>query len=131
SWPEDEFDEVLNTERPHTDPSETRDDDAEAALRTRGKQFALIFGALCVIDMISGRGLWAHWPGLALLTVWCLKAAPLWANDRFNPTMVRGAVLIMALVLINIFSWDGYFWAIWPTAALGFVAFLRRPRNRA
>jgi len=130
SWPEDEFDEVLNKERPQTGPSAAIDDDAEMALRTRGKQFALIFGALCVIDMISGRGIWAHWPGLALLTAWLFQAAPLWANTRFRPAMLRGAVVVAALVLINLFSWDGYFWAIWPVGALGFAALMRRTRNR-
>ncbi|MBE1291191.1 MAG: adenylate/guanylate cyclase domain-containing protein [Rhodobacteraceae bacterium] len=131
SWPEDEFDEVFNKERPNASTSEPVPEDLEATIHARGKHFAVIFGALCLIDMISGYGIWAHWPGLALLTVWCLKAAPLWANDRFSPAMVRGAVLVMALVLINMFSWDGYFWSIWPTAAIGFVAFLRRPSNRA
>lgn len=131
TWPDDEFDEILNKDHPNASTSEPVSEDFEAAIHTRGKHFAVIFGALCLIDMISGYGIWAHWPGLALLTVWCLKAAPLWANDRFSPAMVRGAVLVMALVLINMFSWVGYFWAIWPTAALGFVAFLRRPRNRA
>lgn len=134
SWPEDEFDEVLNKERPQTGPSGARDgdapDDAEAALRARGKQFALIFGALCVIDMISGRGLWAQWPGLVLLTAWLFQAAPLWASARFSPAMLRGAAVVTALVLINLFSWDGYFWAIWPAGALGFAALMRRTRNR-
>ncbi|MCP4208685.1 MAG: adenylate/guanylate cyclase domain-containing protein [Shimia sp.] len=130
SWPEDEFDEVLNKEPPQTAPADARDDDAEAALRARGKQFALIFGALCVIDMISGRGLWAHWPGLALLTAWLFQAAPLWPNTRFSPAMLRGTVVVAALVLINLFSWDGYFWAIWPAGALGFAALMRRTRKR-
>ncbi|MCH2068389.1 MAG: adenylate/guanylate cyclase domain-containing protein [Shimia sp.] len=130
SWPDDEFDEVLNKERPQSASSDAGDDDAEVALRTRGKQFALIFGALCVIDMISGRGLWAHWPGLALLTAWLFQAAPLWANTRFSPAMLRGAAVVTALVLINLFSWDGYFWAIWPAGALGFAALMRRTRKR-
>ncbi|WP_412551673.1 hypothetical protein [Shimia sp. MIT910701] len=44
--------------------------------------------------------------------------------------MLRGAAVVTALVLINLFSWDGYFWAIWPAGALGFAALMRRTRKR-
>lgn len=130
AWPDDEFDEVLNKDRSNSSAPEPANAISDDTLRSRGKRFALIFAALCLIDMISGRGMWAHWPGLALLTAWLFQAAPIWANDRFSPAAVRSAVVVVTLVLINLFSWSGYFWAIWPVGALGFAALLRRTRER-
>ncbi len=129
-WPEDEFDEVLNKKRPETILPTPKDDDLPEDLKRRAKQFGLIFAGLCLVDIISDRGIWAHWPGLALLTVWLLKAAPFWANDRISPAFARGAIVVGALVMVNLFSWDGDFWAIWPAGVLLFVHLMRRTRKR-
>ncbi|SMP20063.1 adenylate/guanylate cyclase domain-containing protein [Shimia sagamensis] len=129
-WPEDEFDEVLNKKRPETNAPETLDNDFEQTLRSRAKQFGIIFAALCLIDMISGRGIWAHWPGLVLLTVWLWQAAPLWVTERRSLPFVRGAIVVAALVMINLFSWSGFFWVIWPAGALLFVHVMRGRRKR-
>lgn len=131
SWPEDEFDEVLNRERPHKNTVETPDHDFREDLRQKGKKFGLIFGGLCLIDMISGWGMWAHWPGLGLLAVWLWQAAPLWVDERYSVKFVRGAVVVAVLVLINLFSFDGELWAIWPIGALLVAEMLRRKRQRA
>lgn len=134
-WPEDEFDEVLNKARPQGATSaDARMDGADslhAGLKRRGRQFGTIFAGLCVVDMISGRGLWAHWPGLALLTAWLMQAAPLWAETSAHVRHLRASIAVGALVMINLFSWNGTFWAIWPAGALLIAEVLRRTRKRS
>ena len=129
-WPEDEFDEVLNKKRSETVPPAPTDDDLQDRLSRRAKQFGLIFAGLCLVDIISDRGFWAHWPGLVLLTVWLLQAAPLWVTERRSLPFVRGAIVVAALVMINLFSWSGFFWVLWPAGALFLVHVMRGRRKR-
>jgi adenylate cyclase len=129
-WPEDEFDEVLNKKRSETVPPAPTDDDLQERLSRRAKQFGLIFAGLCLVDIITDRGVWAHWPGLVLLIVWLWQAAPLWVTERRSLPFVRGAIAVAALVLINLFSWSGFFWVIWPAGALLLVHVMRGRRKR-
>lgn len=104
----------LQEETPEPAPPE----DSRAAILARIKPLGLIMLGLCLIDAFSGRGLWAHYPALALATVAGLQAAPLMANERWNTTQIRAAMLAGGLVLMNLFTWSGTFWAIFPAGAL-------------
>ncbi len=81
----------------------------------------ITFAALLLIDLVTGPPLWAHWPGLAFVTLIGLALAPRLAEGRTSPTVARTVVLVLALVLINLFTWSGYFWAMWPAGALIFA----------
>ncbi len=101
-------------------------------LRARVIRHAKIFGAACaalfVMDLATGAGLWSFWPGLALATVVSLEAAPLFVQGLFKVQYVRIAVIVAALALINITTWSGYPWALWPASALVIAEVIRRAR---
>jgi adenylate cyclase len=90
-----------------------------------------VWAFLLVIDLATGNGMWAQWPGLAFLIALGMEASPLVSDDGRIVRMVRLGVVIVALVLINLFSWSGHFWAGWPTAALLLALLLQRFRARA
>ncbi|GAA6179884.1 adenylate/guanylate cyclase domain-containing protein [Shimia sp. NS0008-38b] len=129
-WPEDEFDEVLNKARPDATASDRLPPNQALNIKKRAKQFGLIFGAICLVDIFTDRGIWAQWPGLVLLTAWLFQAAPMWVSERFSLRYLRIAIGVGALVMINILSWSGHFWAFWPAGALIVVELLRRRRTR-
>ena len=83
-----------------------------------------------MIDIVTGSGAWAHYPALVLLTVFLLMAAPVWSRGRINATYLRLGVLTVGLVLINLFTWSGSFWAIWPVGALVFAELMRQASKR-
>jgi len=88
---------------------------------------ALICGALVVVNLVTGGSVWAHWPILGIATVTGLK----WAGSVIPPHVsaiipAQVLVLITALTLVNIFSWNGYPWVLWPAGALLVVSLGRR-----
>ncbi|MBC8239806.1 MAG: adenylate/guanylate cyclase domain-containing protein [Alphaproteobacteria bacterium] len=99
-------------------------------LRQRIRRHAMLFGAiaalLLVTDIFTGEGLWVHWPGLAMATVIALEATPLFVKGWFNLNYARCAVIVGALTLVNLFSWSGYPWVIWPAGALIAIAVIRQ-----
>ena len=88
---------------------------------------ALLSGALIVINLISGGGIWVHWPVLATVSI-----AGLSMPDTVIPPQIsayvpaRALVIIVALTLVNIFSWSGYLWVLWPAGALLIAALARK-----
>ncbi len=80
-----------------------------------------VAGFALFVDLVTGPGFWAHWVILPAVTAYALYVAPQYATDRVNIRVLRVAIPAAALVLINLFTWSGTFWAIWPVA--GFVAF--------
>ncbi len=114
-------------ETPRTAPAQGRGDTPDASpppatakdvLLSRLKPIGIAILALCLIDAFSGRGLWAQYPVLVLLTLAGLHAAPQLANDRLSVTQLRGLMIAGFLVLMNLFTWSGYFWAMWPVGAM-------------
>ena len=99
-------------------------------LRQRAIQHAKLFGAillmLVMVDLATGTPFWAHWPGLALGTLIALKATPLFVRGWFKITYACGVVIIGALALVNLFTWSGYLWVMWPAAALITIELIRR-----
>ena len=105
-------------------------DNAPEDLRERvtrsAKQFGLVMAALLVIDVATGSPFWMHWPSLALCTILALRALPLYFAKGRGLFTARFCVIVLMLVLINLFSWSGDFWAIWPAGALAFILLYRR-----
>jgi adenylate cyclase len=108
---------------------------ASGELRGRVIRHAKLFGAiwaiLVAIDVASGAPFWAHWPGTALAALVALEAAPLFVGGWFKIQYARGAVIVGALALVNLFSWSGDLWVIWPAGALVAIEVIRRAGARS
>ena len=64
--------------------------------------------------------------GIALLAVLGLQAAPLLARAWPDVQLTRLAVIVVALGLINLASWSGQPWFLWPAGVLVVLYLLRR-----
>jgi adenylate cyclase len=116
--------------RPSRTPDVAPTAPATVELRERVIRHAKLLGAiwaiLVAIDLASGTPFWAHWPGIALAALVALKAAPLFVGGWFKIQYARGGVIVGALALVNLFTWSGYPWVIWPAGALLAVEVIRR-----
>lgn len=112
----------------HPDPPPT---DLRARVIRHAKQLGVIWAALLVTDLATGSPFWTYWPGIAIAAVLALEATPLLVRDSFWTLCVRGAVVVAALALINLVTWSGYPWVMWPTGALAAAALLYRFRHSA
>lgn len=92
----------------------------------RASLLGAIWIVLLAIDLATGGPFWAHWPGLGLATLAALDATPLIVSGRLSLQIARGAVIVGALALINLFTWTGYPWFLWPAAALLIIELVRR-----
>ncbi len=113
-------------------PSRTPDGARPALgdLRERVIRHAKLLGAiwavLVVVDVVTGAPFWAHWPGIAMATLVALEAVPLFVGGWFKLQYARSVVIVGALALINLITWSGYFWVLWPAGALITIELLRR-----
>ena len=108
----------------------------EDSLRDRvarhAKILAVVWAGLVVINLVtSADSFWARWPGLAMITALGMEAAPLFARSPYSAHTIRFGVLIAMLLLINLFSWSGTLWAIWPIGAIVIAEVIRRVSARA
>ena len=55
-----------------------------------------------------------------------MEAAPLFVSGWFKLQYARSMVIVGALVLINLFTWSGYPWALWPAGALIVMELIRQ-----
>ncbi len=92
--------------------------DLQARVLRNARSAGIISAALLVIDLTTGAPFWMHWPALAFATFIALRAVPLFFGGVLARLMARVCVISLALVLINLFSWEGYFWAAWPAGAI-------------
>lgn len=92
----------------------------------RIKLFGVIFLVLIVVDLATGTPFWAHWPLLALATLAALEATPLFVRGWFKLALAHSVIIIGALALINIITWSGYPWVLWPAAAVTIMALIGR-----
>ncbi len=117
---------------PKARPSQTQEsatlypDDLRERVIRHAKLLGTIWAALVVIDLVTGSGFWAHYPGIAMATLLLLEAAPLMARGGLNLVFIRGAVAVGALAAINLATWSGYPWVMWPSGALIFMGLVRR-----
>lgn len=125
-----------SVERPrqaHHEPSPQEDSDASRqgddvyrrkVVRHAGS-LAVVWVGLVVIDIATGSGFWAQWPGIAFLAVIGMEAAPLVSRNSQTVMLARAAVTIIILALINLFSWSGDAWFLWPAGAIVIAALIR------
>ena len=96
-------------------------------------QRALALGGIwlivAVINLATGGPFWAIWPAIAIAVMIGWEFAPLLVKGHMLQTISRGIVLSFALVVINIITWTGYPWALWPIGALVAIELLRRLRR--
>ena len=113
-------------ERPTPTPGDLR----QRVIR-HAKLLGALWAVLFVIDLATGAPLWAHWPGIAMAALLGLEATPLFVRGWFKLQYARGVVIVGALALINLFTWSGYPWVMWPAGALIVIELMRRLSGRA
>lgn len=99
--------------------------DPRANLVRQAKLAGVLFLILLVIDIATGGGSFAQFPGVVILVVLGFSAAPVFATERFPQTYFRAAVLIGGLTLINLFTWSGSFWVVYPALVLAAIFAVR------
>lgn len=114
-------------ERPAGEPVER---DGWVRIRRHAQFLGVVWLALVAIDIFTGSGFWAHWPGIAMLTLLGLEAAPLLTRGWFDATYARLAIIIAGLALINLATWSGTLWVGWPALGLIVIEASRRLRRR-
>lgn len=110
----------------HPEPVEPVPADLQERIIHRAKLLGAVWLVLLFVDIATGTPFWAHWPGLAIVALIALEATPLFVGGRFRLSYFRIIVIVVALAMVNLFTWSGYLWVIWPTAALVTVELLRR-----
>jgi adenylate cyclase len=82
------------------------------------KLLGFIWAILIVVDIATGTGIWAYWPGIAFVTLWGIEAVLLYVGGKWERLAACGAVIIGGLTVINLITWSGYAWVLWPAGAL-------------
>lgn len=100
--------------------------DLKKSTAHNGRRLGIVWLFLLGIDIATGTPFWAHWPGLAMGGYLALQAAPLFTKDRFELFTARAVVIVCLLALVNIFTWTGYPWVLWPAAVFTLIALLRK-----
>lgn len=97
----------------------------------RVKLVGVLFVLFVVLDLATGPGTFAQFPGIVLLVIAGWLAAPLF-SDRFAVSHIRIAAVVIGLTLINLVTWGGSFWVIYVLivviGALAIRRFMGKPR---
>lgn len=115
-----------------SDPSPsptTTEEGLRQRLGQRALQLGIVWIALVAVNVTTSREFWAIWPGLAFATILGLKAAPLVAHGRLDAWHLRSATIVTALAAINLITWSGEAWFLWPAGVLLVVSLLRQVRR--
>ena len=120
-------------DRPPRGPQPTEPPPADVRDRVvrHAKQLGVVLAGLVVIDLATGPAFWVQWPAIGMAAFVAMEATPLYAPGWVSRQLARAAVIIAALVLINLLTWQGYPWALWPAGALLAAVFLRRAGTRS
>lgn len=88
------------------------------ALVRKATVLGLAWLLLLLIDLVSGGGFFVQWviPPMLVWLGW--QVAPILAEPPLQRRHIRAAALLIGLLLINVFSWSGEFWVIWPAIGL-------------
>jgi adenylate cyclase len=116
---------------PPPSPSASPSADSRERVLRHAKQLGVIWAVLLAIDLATGAPFWAHWPGVGIAALVALEAAPLFVGGWFKLQYARGVVIVGALALVNLFSWSGYPWVMWPAGALVAIELIRRVGGRS
>lgn len=110
-------------------PEREKQDRRMARIARRAGTYAVIGAGLLTVDIATGGPLWAHWPGLGMATALALEAVPAFIRGRANRFTAWAGVVAGLLATINLITWSGYPWALWPIGALATIECLRRIRH--
>jgi adenylate cyclase len=106
-------------------------DDLRHGVMLQAQRFAVVWAGLAAINLVAGGGyFWAVWPGIVLMAALGLQAAPLLAHGWVDVQLVRLGVIVAMLAMINLVTWSGYPWFLWPAGALLVLFMLWRPLRR-
>ncbi len=131
-----------SVERPrhaHREPSPQEDSDASrqgddvyrSKVIRHARMLGLVLLGLVVIDLATGDSMWVQWPAIPILTMIGIELAPLASSRSQTVFAIRMGVSIAALALINLFSWSGTAWFLWPAGAMILAALIRKVAVRA
>jgi adenylate cyclase len=95
------------------------------------KVLGIIWATLLVIDISTGAGFWAHWPGIAIATILGVEAVLLYVSGWRKRMYACIAVVIGGVTVINLITWSGYLWVLWPAGLLIVIEFIRRSLIRS
>jgi hypothetical protein len=101
-------------------------EDQKDRLLRQAKVLGAIWIILFVIDIGTGPGIWAHWPGIGIATIWGIVAVLFYVSDWRNRMMGCYAIIIAGLTVVNLVTWSGYLWVLWPAAGLIVIELSRR-----
>jgi len=82
------------------------------------RQLAILWAGLAAINLATGSRFWAVWPGIAFATLLALEAAPLAARGWIDVQLIRAAAIVLGLALVNLATWSGEPWFLWPAGVL-------------
>jgi len=117
---------------PHNlDAAQSASPDLKHAIIRQAKLLGIGWFALLVVDLSTGKPFWAHWPGIVIATFLMLQAAPLFVRGWFKINYARGVIIVVALAVINVFTWTGYPWFFWPAGVLLIVYLAKGVIQRA
>jgi len=94
------------------------------------KVLGAIWVTLIAVDIFTGTGIWAHWPGIAFATILGIEAVLLSVSNWRKRMLGVGAVIIAGLTVINLVTWSGYPWVFWPASVLIVIEIIRRSGAR-
>ena len=98
--------------------AETAPSQPQFSLRRFALLSILLSGALVLINLVTGGTVWAHWAILAAATISGLKWAEYLVPTSLSDIIpAKTLVLIASLTMVNLFSWSGYPWVLWPAGA--------------
>lgn len=101
-------------------------------LDTTDRKLAIIAAGLVLLNIATGHGVWAHWPALALLSAIFLREGPrILGRTGYFGVPLKLCVVSVLLLLVNLFSWEGALWSLWPIGGILAYALLRRHREPA
>jgi len=112
-----------NQTQNHINPHSEEDRDR---LLRHVKVLGAIWATLVVIDISTGPGIWAHWPGIVIATILGIETVFLYVSGWRKRMIACGAVIISGATLINLITWSGYAWVLWPVGLLIVIEFIRR-----
>lgn len=87
----------------------------------------MVAAGLFVLDLITGRGIWAHWPMLALFAVIALREGHrIVGRSEFLGVPLKMWTIAAFLFCVNLFSWQGALWSLWPIGGLALIGLFKR-----
>lgn len=91
---------------------------------------ALLAGGGLVLDLATGPGWFVHWIVVFGAGWLAWQAAGTYADSTALQRRNRLFAILGVLTLINLATWDGTLWVVWPAAIIGGLTLLRQLRGK-